>query len=168
MRESTWRRALEDTEQFRTSRMWFWGVEVLGSAGLASLTAGLTFNSLHGWQMILLTFFLFAFGLVIVYGAIYLWNLFRTPYRQRDEVHVEYAKLKQSIEEQKVCEAKFEIEVGVVNIEPTGIVTTDVALRPSKKMQLAKIVLECDGKVVNGSIQGNVSHQLLKPRWSQL
>lgn len=48
---------------------------------------------------------------------------------------------------------KLDIEVGEVNISQNGIVIADIALRPTKKMQLYKITLECDGKMTKGTIQ---------------
>jgi hypothetical protein len=85
--ESVWDRASKDTENFRNSnRWWFWGVDVLGSATLAGLTTTFIINTLPNWLVGVLTFFAFVFGMAIIYGFIYLWNLFRAPYRQRNEL----------------------------------------------------------------------------------
>ena len=46
------------------------------------------------------------------------------------------------------------LEVGEAIIEPSGIITVNI--KPIKKMKLTKISLGCNGKSVDGIIQGNV------------
>lgn len=48
---------------------------MVGSAVLAGLTACFTINRLTNWQVGIITFFVFVFGMVIIYGCIYLVNL---------------------------------------------------------------------------------------------
>jgi hypothetical protein len=86
--ESTWHRASVDTERFRSKRFWFWWVEVIGAGAIAGLTAGILWERsiLSAWQVGLITFGVFAIGFLIIYALIFLWNLFRAPYHQRNEV----------------------------------------------------------------------------------
>jgi len=86
--ENAPQRANKDTKQFRkNSQVWFWGVEVVGSGAIAGLTGGILWNrnTLQGWQVGLITFGAFVIGFFLIYGLVFLWNLFRTPYRQRNE-----------------------------------------------------------------------------------
>lgn len=83
--ETTWRRALRDSESFRRSGRFFWGCEVLGAAIFAALATYFflprdpsRFESFYPlWGVVA--------GFASVYMLIYLWNLFRAPYRQRNE-----------------------------------------------------------------------------------
>ncbi len=96
MGESVYHRACVDTEKFRKdSRAFFWGVEVVGSGVSSSLTAWLLWDksALHGWQVALITFAVFVVGLFIIYVIIFLWNLFRAPYRQRNELRKQIEQL---------------------------------------------------------------------------
>ncbi len=96
---SVWHRALRDTENLRNSSpWWFWGVDVLGSAAIASVTASLIINTIPNWQVGLLTFFAFVIGVVLIYGIIYLWYLFRAPYRQRNEARRTIEQLTKQIQ----------------------------------------------------------------------
>ena len=87
MEESSWTRAGKDTENFRSKRTWFFGVETLGSGAIAGLTALMLWDrsASPGWLVGLITFGVFTGGLFLIYGLIYIWNLFRAPYRQRNE-----------------------------------------------------------------------------------
>ena len=89
-------RASEDTEEFRSKRGWFLVVEVVGSGVLSGLAAGILWDrsTLKGWQVGLITFGVFVGGFFIIYGLIFLWNLLRAPYRQRNEARVEVEKLR--------------------------------------------------------------------------
>ena len=58
---------------------------MLGSAALAAITTALIINTLPNWVVGVLTFVVFVFGMAVIYGLIYLWNLFRAPYQQRNE-----------------------------------------------------------------------------------
>jgi hypothetical protein len=92
--ETTWRRAAKDTEEFRkNSPRWFWSVDVAGSAALAGLTTTFTKNTVPNLPVGVLTFFAFVFGMVLIYGIIYLWNLFCAPYRQRNEARQELKQI---------------------------------------------------------------------------
>ncbi len=80
-------RAYKDTERFRkTSGKWFWGVEVVGSSLLAAVAAYFAFSNLKNWQVAVLTFLVFAVGLIVIYGIVYFVNLLRAPYLQRNEL----------------------------------------------------------------------------------
>lgn len=60
---------------------------MIGAGAIAGLTAGILWERsiLSAWQVGLITFGVFAIGFLIIYALIFLWNLFRTPYRQRNE-----------------------------------------------------------------------------------
>ena len=86
--ENAPQRANKDTKRFRkNSQVWFWGVEVVGSGAIAGLTGGILWNrnALQGWQVGLITFGVFVGGFFLIYGLVFLWNLFRAPYHQRNE-----------------------------------------------------------------------------------
>lgn len=88
-KESSWSKAVKDTESFRqNNRWWFRTVDVLGSGAIAGLTAWMLWDrsTLKSWQVGIITFSVFVVGIFFIYGLIYLWNLFRAPYRQRNEV----------------------------------------------------------------------------------
>jgi hypothetical protein len=92
--ESTPQRAWKDTEHFRQSAGSFWLLEVVGAAifGIAGAFGGywlvptnaasqqqFAYPTIGGGIGVIV-------GFIIAYGLIYLWNLFRAPYRQRDEL----------------------------------------------------------------------------------
>jgi len=66
---------------------------VVGSGLLAALTACLTYNSLTRFQVGIVTFSVFVLGFFIIYGTIYVFNLLRTPYRQRNEARREIERI---------------------------------------------------------------------------
>ena len=96
MRESTWARAWADTDSFRTHTIWFWGVEVFGAGAFAVLggmiglwlTPARASNFQQGLYPTLGSFIGVITGLPCTFICIYLWNLFRAPYRQRDELRL--------------------------------------------------------------------------------
>jgi hypothetical protein len=94
-------RAGEDNEKFRSKLLWFLGFEVVGSGAIAGLTAWILWDrsKLHGWQVGLITFGVFVGGLFLIYGLIFLWNLFRAPYKQRNEARAMVTKLQKSLGE---------------------------------------------------------------------
>ena len=47
----------------------------------------------------------------------------------------------------------LKVEVAETEIEPSGIVVIDTTLRPSTRMQLSKVSLECGNRIVDGSIR---------------
>lgn len=93
MPEPTWQRAWEDTESFRQTTKYFWVVEVMGGAvfGVLGGMVGVWLtpaNSTAFRQNLYPTVGAavgLVLGLVLVFGLIYLWNLFRAPYRQRND-----------------------------------------------------------------------------------
>jgi hypothetical protein len=92
-RESSWSRAWTDAEHFRGSPIWFWIVEVIGGAmfgvvgwqvanWLTPQSASPSTHNLYsngGGAVGIIA------GFIIVFSLIFLWNLFRAPYRQRNE-----------------------------------------------------------------------------------
>lgn len=114
--ESVWSRAWQDTEHFRESAKSYWFMEVVGAAMfgvgggfvgywqtpvVATSLQQFAYPTVGGAMGIIL-------GFVIVFAFIFAWNLFRAPYRQRNEARAkvikckeEYDELKQSIEEQQ-------------------------------------------------------------------
>jgi hypothetical protein len=111
------RRAWKDTESFRKdSKLWFWGVEVVGSA-LFGVVGGLLGgyyippNANVFWQNAYPTIgsaIGLIIGFIIVFIGILLWNLFRTPYRQRNEAIQLYNEL--SIEKDKITKERDSIQ----------------------------------------------------------
>src|SRR3989304_1241981 len=91
--ESSWRRAWEDTERFRHTAGSFWGLEIVGAsvlglgggyAGFLRTPMGTTptqsflYPAIGGVVGVII-------GLMIVFSLIFIWNIFRAPYRQRNE-----------------------------------------------------------------------------------
>lgn len=93
--ESTWRRSWGDAEGFRKeSVVWFWGFEVIGAliVGLAGGWVGFTLmppdptqSTAYWYPGVGGAVGVFA-GLLGAFLVILGWNLFRAPYRQRDEL----------------------------------------------------------------------------------
>jgi hypothetical protein len=99
VKESVWHRAWRDTENFRNSAKFFWIWEVMGAT-----VAGVIGGIIGAWQIPensgTLQQYLYPaiggavgiiVGAVIVFVLIFIWHLFRVPYRQRDEA-IELAK----------------------------------------------------------------------------
>lgn len=79
-KESTRSRAWKSAERFRqNSPLWFWGVGVIGSGGIAGLTAGILWDrsTLDGWQVGIITFGIFVVGFFLIYALIVLRYLLR-------------------------------------------------------------------------------------------
>ena len=93
MSEPTWHRAWKDTEGFRQTTKSFLMVEVVGVAAFGVLgglvgvwltpTHATTFQ--HNLYPAVGAFAGAVLGFVLVFGLIYVWNLFRAPYRQRND-----------------------------------------------------------------------------------
>lgn len=132
-----------DTERFRSKGPWFWGVEVIGAGAIAGLTAAVLWekNILHGWQVGLITFGVFAVGFFVIYGMIFLWNLFRAPYRQRNEARVEIERLTQ----RPLLTISYRNHkwgyVAAVD-DTTRMLTIDICFDPTQLMQVAKAFLK--------------------------
>ena len=118
MGESSWARAGRDTDNFRSKRLWFWGVEVVGSGAIAGLTALLLWDrsTLPGWEVGLITFGVFVGGFFLIYGMVYLRFLFRAPYRQRDEAREETVSEKGTFKN-KIAELQSKLD-GIKNARP--------------------------------------------------
>jgi Na+/proline symporter len=103
--ESSWRRACRDTESFRKdSRVWFWGVEIVGGGALFGLAGSLLGDyytpstATPFWQSAYPTIggaIGVILGFIIVFALIYVVNLLRAPYRQRDEARIDVEQLMQ-------------------------------------------------------------------------
>jgi hypothetical protein len=93
MSESTWQRAWKDTESFRQTPKSFLPLEVVGGAAFGVLggLVGIWLTPTHATtfqQKLYPAVGAFAgvvLGFVLVFGLIYVWNLFRAPYRQRND-----------------------------------------------------------------------------------
>lgn len=86
-KETAWRRALRDSESFRHSGKFFWGFEVLGAAALAAVVTYFFLpDNPSRFESAVYPLTGVVTGFVAAYSLIYLWNLFRAPYRQRDEL----------------------------------------------------------------------------------
>ncbi len=94
--ESSWRRAWGDTERFRHTAGSFWGLEIVG-ASVSGLGGGYVGFLLTPTNATDTQSFLYPaigavggviFGLGIVFLGIYMWYLFRAPYKQRNEVEM--------------------------------------------------------------------------------
>jgi len=91
--ETTRQRASKDTESFRKSTKSFWLLEIGGTAVL-TFVGGYVGSLLMPQNPTPSQQYIYPgagaaigmiIGLVVVFALIYLWNLFRAPYRQRDE-----------------------------------------------------------------------------------
>lgn len=106
--ESTWRRALTDTDRFRQSARSFWAFEVVGAAIFGILGGYLGFLLLPAesdrqsqWSYPAVGGAIGVVGgLTFAFTLIFIWNLFRAPYRQRDEARQNLEKLEKLREEQ--------------------------------------------------------------------
>ncbi len=93
LNQTAHQRAWQDTELFRKSGLSFWAFGVVGVAvfGVAGALVGFWLtppNSSAFWRNAWTTIgggLGVVTGFVTVFLAIYLWNLFRAPYRQRNE-----------------------------------------------------------------------------------
>jgi hypothetical protein len=93
IKESVWRRARKDTEGFRNSAKFFWVWEGLGAA-LAGGIGGMigvwmTPENSDRFRQYLYPCIGGIVGIIaglgLVFAFIFIWNLFRAPYRQRDD-----------------------------------------------------------------------------------
>lgn len=116
MLESAFHRAWRDTDKFRRSAKSFWMFEVVGAAMFGIIGAigafWLTPQSASPFQQNSYPAIGGGIGIIVgfitVFALVFVWNLFRAPYRQRNEARAdaiqrkeEYDELKQSIKEQK-------------------------------------------------------------------
>lgn len=112
VKESVWRRARKDTEDFRKSARFFWAWEGLGAAvacvigsmiGVWLTREGLDRVRQYLYPVIGGGVGLIA-GLVLVFAFIFIWHLFRAPYRQRDD----------AVEQAMQVEQKYDSVLSVV------------------------------------------------------
>lgn len=120
--ESSWRRAQGDTKRFRRSPKSFWGLEIVGAAvlGFGGSLLGFLLTPIDRSRLVQ---FLYPaaggvvgiiVGLVLVFFLIFLWNLFRAPYRQRDEQYLRWNEAREKV-------VKLEEErIPKVSAEPRG------------------------------------------------
>lgn len=85
MAESTWCRAWKDTEHFRHSGLFFWWWEVLGAALFAVVGALLLPEQPSRLEYALYPSIGIVAGFATVFLVVFIWNLFRAPYRQRNK-----------------------------------------------------------------------------------
>lgn len=93
MLEPTWQRVWRDIEGFRQTPKSFWVVEVVGAAAFGAvggmtgvwLTPTHATTSQQNLYPIVGTAIGFIAGFVLTFGLIYVWNLFRAPYQQRND-----------------------------------------------------------------------------------
>ncbi len=104
-RKTSWYRAGKDTDKFRQeSKLWFWGMEVVGAAvfGVVGSIVGSVlvpdratqfqqnaYSPIGGGAGVVI-------GFAIAFAGIFIWNLFRAPYRQRDEARQQYRECRQA------------------------------------------------------------------------
>lgn len=122
--ETAFKRACKETEEFRNSAKSFWTFEIVGAAvfGLGGAYVGYLLMPAQpslfqqfvcpgiGGVIGLIT------GLVIVFGLIFLWNLFRAPYRQRNEARNTCLKLETKLED-RLNRTNIRLEIGNLIIE---------------------------------------------------
>ncbi len=155
--ETAPQRAWNDTKDWLLNHILAWFLAFIVPGGGTVLAAWLIPPTMDFKLAALYGFLGGIAGLLLLMVGTYVIQLVLALKKQRDEARDEVVRCNQQLEKFKeVSEAKLEIKVGEANIEPTGIVIVNIALRPSKKMQLDKIALECGSKMVDGSIQGNV------------
>ncbi len=103
LNQSSPRRAWEDTERFRNTPVFFWGLEIVG-ASVLGLGGGYIGFLLTPENAIPIQGFMYPaigsvvgiiIGLLIVFLFIYAWNLYRAPYKQRNEARLTLEKLSQ-------------------------------------------------------------------------
>ena len=130
--EAVFKRAYKETEKFRNSAKSFWSFEIVGAAmlGLGGAYAGYLLMPAQPSSFQQFAYPGFGgtvgiiFGLVIVFVSIFLWNLFRAPYRQRDEARQRCYKLQIEFESQKQIEAqmdKIRTDIGYLIIDGTKV-----------------------------------------------
>jgi len=96
--QTSWRRALSDSESFRHSGRFFWGCEVLGAAAFAAIVTYFFLpNDPSRSESAIYPLGGVVIGFAAAYTLIYLWNLFRAPYRQRDEARMRAGQLEDAM-----------------------------------------------------------------------
>lgn len=112
--QSAYRRACQETESFRKSGWYFWAFEVVGAAvfGVVGALVGywLTppdFNQF--WQFAWPTIgggIGIVIGIVVVFLVIFGWNLFRAPYKQRNNARQRIIELETELEKPKLFDIR--------------------------------------------------------------
>jgi hypothetical protein len=106
--ESAWRRAWIGLEQFRSSFIGFWIVEVL-AASLGGIIAVWRLASTRS-SLLTQTFYVgigAVVGLGVAFVGIYAFNLMLAPYRQRNEAREEVTNLQRYEIKRRECERKI-------------------------------------------------------------
>lgn len=102
MQESTWRRAQKDSKIWLLGHIiaWFFAY-ILPGGGTVLATWLIPSPNTISWENALLGFLGGFVGLLLFVVVVYVWNLFRAPYRQRDEAWGSNQKLKDKLEDKK-------------------------------------------------------------------
>jgi hypothetical protein len=142
---STWQKAWNDTEKFRNeSKIWFWGVEIVGGGALFGVIGSLTgFNLMPinpdsfqqnaypvvggGLGVVI--------GFILIFTVIFFWNSFRAPYRQRDE-YVKQLKFMKSITEKRANNILVNISLSKLNDEGLRLLTRVFSVDDLDKMTI--------------------------------
>ena len=107
--QTAYQRASQDTESFRKSGFSYWALEVVGAAVFGVIGAfvgyGLTPSGASSlWQFGLPTIG-GAVGIVVGFGIVFIvifgWNLYRAPYRQRNEARIKVIELEDELKKPK-------------------------------------------------------------------
>lgn len=88
IRESSWQRALKDLDSIRHSTLFFLLFEVIGLAAFTTAGVLLTPNDATNITKALYPFAGAVLGASLAYSLLFLWSLFRAPYRQRNEARL--------------------------------------------------------------------------------
>ncbi len=159
-KEATWHRALSDSESFRHSGKFFWGFEVLGAAAFAAIVTYFFLpDDPSRFESSIYPLSGVVTGFVAAYSLVYLWNLFRAPYRQRNEAHAALRALGASPTSPILATPQLFIECSEYEFgEPgkrgypqseTGAARSlrvDIYLNTTNGMQVESIELEVQGK----------------------
>jgi hypothetical protein len=114
--ESIWHRASKDTERLRRSKKWYWAVDVMGGGAVFAGIGGwlgwrltpldATISTQVIWPLVG-TGIGVILGVAFIYGLVFIWYLFRAPYRQRNEARNKVETLKQELN--KVTKGRDEV-----------------------------------------------------------
>lgn len=162
LKDSTWHKAIEDTERFRKSLKFFLGLEIAGAAMLGLIGGYVGFRltpdnaspqAVYLYPAIGTTIGLI-FG-IVVYITILFWNWFRAPYRQRNELRL--ALKQQAIPtEDKIAET-----VHALNGETFTVPRSGDATSQDKTVPYSKLLVACAHRLSAGaSVNANMETEM--------